>query len=53
MVTIIIKEDKEYYACDKCGLLYLSNKVANDCEDWCKNNPNTCHIEISASAILI
>ncbi len=50
MVKEINKENKRYYECKKCGLLYKDKKWAGKCDEWCKEN-YSCNIEITKHAI--
>jgi len=51
MVYIIEVDGFKYYACSICGLIYESEKTASKCEEFCKNNPGKCNIEIAKESI--
>jgi len=47
MVKII---DNNLYQCEECMLHYMEEKIAEDCEEFCREN-NACNIEIIKYAI--
>jgi len=51
MVKEIVYNDKRYWACEICGLIYLDRETASECEEFCKNNPGSCSITITSKAI--
>lgn len=51
MVYVVEVGDLKYYACGVCGLLYESLDLALKCEDFCKNNPGKCNVELSKQSI--
>lgn len=51
MVYIIEVDSFKYYACSICGLIYESEETASKCEEFCKNNPGKCNIEIAKESI--
>ncbi|MFX0170082.1 MAG: hypothetical protein ACFE89_13125 [Candidatus Hodarchaeota archaeon] len=38
------------YVCEVCGLGYLDQKTAQDCEDWCRAT-GTCSVKITRKAV--
>lgn len=50
MVEKIRENNKEYYKCEECKLVYAHRKYAKKCEDWCRKN-NSCNLEITKYAI--
>ncbi len=52
MVTKKVKEGKQYFVCDECGLIYLNNEIAEKCEKWCKET-HSCNPEIIKNAVKI
>jgi len=41
---------KEVYVCDICKFAYENEKLAKDCEKWCRSH-NSCSLQISKSAV--
>ncbi len=50
MVKKINKNNKSYYQCVDCKLIYDDINWANKCEDWCKKY-KSCNLEITKHAI--
>ena len=50
MKKINIKDDKEAFMCEECGLTYKDKKWAEKCEAWCKKY-NSCNLNITSYAI--
>lgn len=50
MVEKIRKNNKEYYICNECKLLYKDKGWAEKCESWCKKN-NSRNVEITRHSI--
>ncbi|MER3570122.1 MAG: hypothetical protein C4348_00700 [Patescibacteria group bacterium] len=50
MVIEINKEDKKYYQCEKCGFYYETKELAEECENYCKEN-KSCNVEITKKAV--
>jgi hypothetical protein len=50
MVREIKKEDKKYYQCEKCDLVYLDSKMAEKCQAWCSKY-KSCNLEIIEHAV--
>ncbi len=38
------------FVCEVCGLGYLDQETAQDCEDWCRET-GTCSVEITRKAV--
>lgn len=51
MVKEIVYNDKKYWICEICGLAYLDRETANECEEFCKNNPGSCSLIITSKAV--
>lgn len=41
---------KESFKCDVCGLVYISKKNSEDCEDWCSEH-KSCNLDINKYAV--
>ena len=50
MVKQIKKQEKTFYQCEECKLIYRDKIWAEKCEDWCKEN-NSCNIEITKHSV--
>ncbi len=50
MVEKVKKDNKEYYICKECQLLYEDKNWAEKCEKWCRQH-NSCNIEITRHSI--
>ena len=46
----MVKIDDRLYQCEQCGLHYVSEKIASECEKFCRKN-NACNIEIIKYAV--
>lgn len=46
----MLKNIKELYQCEECGLKYADRKWAEKCEVWCKKY-KSCNLDIIDSAI--
>ena len=44
------KEDKTYYRCEECGLLYYDKETAEKCQAWCFEH-TSCNLEITKHAV--
>ncbi len=51
MVKEVAYNGKKYYICEVCGLAYLDQKIASECEEFCSNNPGKCSLKISSKAV--
>ena len=51
MVKIILHRGKKIYKCEVCGFGYLTNEIANKCEDFCTKY-RACSLEIAKHAVL-
>ncbi|KEQ55947.1 hypothetical protein AAA799N04_01627 [Marine Group I thaumarchaeote SCGC AAA799-N04] len=51
MVKKILKDNKEVFLCEECGLGYKDQGTAEKCEYHCKNY-KSCSLEITSNAIL-
>ena len=51
MVKEMQFEGRTIFICEICGLGYLEEKVAQDCEDYCREHPGSCSAEISKKAV--
>lgn len=38
-------DNKEYHVCEVCELKYINKKMAEKCEEWCKEH-KSCNLEI-------
>ena len=45
-----IRQNKELYQCEECGLRYAEKEWAEKCEAWCKKY-KSCNLEIIEYAI--
>jgi len=50
MVKEIIIENKKIFICEKCGLGYLTIKLAEECEAYCSKN-HACSLKIIKNAV--
>lgn len=50
MVKKIIKNNKIYFSCSECGLVYKKQIIAKECQDWCKKT-KSCNLNIIKYAI--
>ncbi|MBS3051955.1 MAG: hypothetical protein J4428_01100 [Candidatus Aenigmarchaeota archaeon] len=50
MVKEEIKNNKKYFVCEECGFAYKEKKLAEKCQNWCKEH-NSCNIEITKHAV--
>ncbi|MDP3956267.1 MAG: hypothetical protein Q8Q18_03435 [bacterium] len=50
MTKIILKNNKQYYQCEECALLYRSKDFAEKCQAWCKEH-KSCNLDIVKYAI--
>jgi len=39
-----------YYMCEECGLVYSELRIAERCEEWCRNH-KSCNLEITRNAV--
>lgn len=46
----MVKIDKELYQCEECGMHYEDEKIAKECEEFCRAN-HACNIEIIKYAV--
>lgn len=46
----IEKDDKKYYQCEECSLVYLDKETAEKCQAWCSEH-KSCNLEIIKNAI--
>ena len=46
----MVKVVEDLYQCEECGLHYKEEKIARECEEFCKKY-NACNIEITNHAI--
>jgi len=51
LVYIVEIDNVRYYACGVCGLLYELEDLALKCEDFCKNHPGMCSVELAKKSI--
>ncbi len=51
MVNKHIVANEVFYSCEICGLVYNSMEYAKRCEEYCKQHPGTCSLEISKYAV--
>jgi hypothetical protein len=52
MVREITKNNKVYYMCEACNMVYKDKEMAQKCEDYC-NKHHSCNLEIIKYAIKI
>jgi len=50
MVKEINYQERVYFYCEDCKLVYDSRDWAVKCEDWCREN-DSCNIEITGHSI--
>ncbi len=50
MVKKITHNKKEFYQCEECKMHYNTDKLAGECEGFCKKN-NACNTEIIKHAV--
>lgn len=50
MVKKVETKNKQVFECEECGMKYMSQEYAIQCENWCKEN-GTCNIEIIKNSI--
>jgi len=41
---------EEVHICGICRFAYANKKLANECEDWCRNH-NSCSLQITKNAV--
>ncbi len=46
----MVKETKEGFFCEECGLAYKEKEWAEKCEEWCVKH-HTCNIAITSRAL--
>ena len=50
MASKINKDERNYFACEECKLLYRNKNWAEKCEAWCKEH-HSCNLEITRHSI--
>ena len=50
MVNEKIINSKKYHQCEICKFYYKERKLAEKCQNWCKEH-NSCNIEITRHAV--
>ncbi|MDE2144704.1 MAG: hypothetical protein KGJ01_01905 [Patescibacteria group bacterium] len=45
MTQEVTKDNKKYYRCGECGLLYADKETAEKCQAWCSEH-KSCNLEI-------
>ncbi|MBI1999302.1 MAG: hypothetical protein HYS74_01440 [Parcubacteria group bacterium] len=50
MVKEISSGNETLYQCEACGLAYRERKIAEECEQWCREHAS-CNIEIIKNAV--
>ncbi len=50
MVKEIVKNNKKYYSCNLCKLVYKNIDIAKKCEEWCSIH-GACSLEITKHAV--
>ncbi len=50
MVKKVSKNNKTYYMCEECDMLYKEKELAEKCEAFCKEY-HSCSIEITKHAV--
>lgn len=51
MVYVVEVNGSRYYACVFCGLLYETENLALKCEEFCKNHPGCCDVELAKQSV--
>lgn len=50
MVKEITNNDKKYYQCEACNMVYEDRELARKCEDFC-NKYHSCSLEFTKYAV--
>ena len=50
MVKEIIRDNKKYFQCKICKLIYENKNMAEKCQKWCEKY-KSCNLAITKSAV--
>jgi hypothetical protein len=50
MPLLVVVEGSRYYACGECGLIYREERLAEECEEWCRAH-GTCRVDLAKMSV--